>query len=251
MCERLFYIMKYIIREIINKYFYIKYFCFHHIFGDRRCHLCSTDNQKSDSSTRLTNEISPRKISINDMLNSIVNFLYTSLFLCVTKMLQKCCIISALWKSVNGIGPSKDFCRPIASKFERIRKIGRQSNAGKIVEDPLPNNVRWLANASDANDKQTNRGLSWITAPRGVLRYHSEPGSIPRSLVPNIIHCLSLPFAIAYATPTPPLTCQVRDAVPVIRWREALTNAIRKTALVRSPQKRNACLCIHRCYLYA
>lgn len=167
-------------------------------------------------------------------------------------LLQKRCIISALWKvSTESVEPSKDFRRPIASKLERIREIGRQSNARKIVEDPLPNNVRWLANASDANDKQTNRGLSWITAPRGVLRYRSEPGSIPRSLVPNIIHCLSLRFAMAYATPTPPLTCQVRDAVPVIRWREALTNAIRKTALVRSPQKRNVCLCIHRCYLYA
>lgn len=77
-----------------------------------------------------------------------------------------------------------------------------------------------------------------------------EPGSIPRSLVPNIIHRLSFPFAMAYAAPTPPLTCQVRDDVPVIRWREALTNAIHKTALVRSPQKRNACLCIRRRYLY-
>ncbi|KYM99864.1 hypothetical protein ALC62_09484 [Cyphomyrmex costatus] len=79
-----------------------------------------------------------------------------------------------------------------------------------------------------------------LRLPKGYL-VATRPGSIPRSLVPNIIHRLSLPSAMAYATRTPPLTCQVRDAVPVIRWREALTNAIRKTGSCSITTKENAC----------
>lgn len=116
-------------------------------------------------------------------------------------------------KSVNEIGTVRT---GTAADKERDWKVSRNRPSierQRIVEDPLPNNVRWLANASDANDKQTNRGLSRITSPRGVLSCCDEPGSIPRSLVPNIIHHLSRPSVMAYTTPTPPLTCQVRDAV--------------------------------------
>lgn len=146
--------------------------------------------------------------------------------------------------STESVKPSKD----LSADSERGWKVSRNRPSirrGRIVEDPLPNNVRWLANVSDANDKQTNHGLSRITSPQGILSCYDR-GSIPRSLVPNIIHRLSLPSAMAYATRTPPLTCQVRDAVPVIRWREALTNAIRKTGSCSITTKENACLCIRR-----
>jgi len=55
-----------------------------------------------------------------------------------------------------------------------------------------------------------------LRLPKGYLVATANRGFIPRSPVPNIILGLSLPSVMAYTVPAPPLTCQVRDAVPVI-----------------------------------
>lgn len=128
--------------------------------------------RKSESSIKVTYSRKKKRI-----LRSIVRLRMYHSFHATPRRRRP--VLGPHWKvSTESVKRSKDSRLPIGEEH-RGWKVSRNravNQAGEIVEDPLPNNVRWLANASDANDKQTNRGLSRITSPQGVLSCHDEPG---------------------------------------------------------------------------
>lgn len=126
--------------------------------------------------------------------------------------------------STGSAAPSKDLPIGREKRARGLKSFEKSpvNQARKIVERSITEQCRVINNRPVmlTTSKQI-AAYPRITSPRGVLSCHDEAGFIPRSPVPNIILGLSLPSVTAYTIPTPPpLTCQVRDAVPVIRWRE-------------------------------
>lgn len=83
-------------------------------------------------------------------------------------------------------------------------------NIWKYVQDALPNVPvisRYHSLLATSKQIEAYRGLH---LPEGVLSYHDETtGSTPRSQIPNIIPCLSLPMAVVAYVTSLFFTCQV------------------------------------------